>query len=332
MASPEALQLEQKSRALKLKEEALTRQAEQQLLTEKRIKDHQQNVAEKERANQLKAQDLIGREKKYKEEILSLNKERQDLLDAQQTLEKSRPKPFVLIVPFLLLACIVAGYFAYEQLNKKEQHFEQVTVASENIDKLAKLLNSSQDEVLLASGELINKKNELNKTKSMLLGLKNTINQLQLEITQLKGNQETTESERLALAFSANTLSDQLAILKTQLEDKYLTNDINEAYIDYQQHDLNAAKTALSSQIETVQEKEHALTLKENQQKTLEDSLKNKEQLLLEQGSKTLALNDDLEKVKKQLENLQVGYTQLENQNAKLENENNSLKQSPAKK
>jgi len=318
MASPEALQLEQKQRALKLKDDALSRQAEQQLRTEKRIKEHQKNVAEKERANQIKSQDLITRELKYKEEISALNKERQHLLDAQETLESSRQKPWLFIVPFLLLACSLAGYFAYEQLNKKAQHFEQVAVASKNIDKLAKLLSSTQDKVLTASNELLDKKDELSKTKSMLLGLKNTTDQLQFEITQLKGSQETSAEEKSALTLSANSLSEQLAILKTQLEDKYLTIDINEAFIDYQENDLNVFKAALTSQQETIQQKEDALSDQIQQQQDLENALKSKEQHLQAQSTQVSTLNNDLRALKNKLTLLQSVNSNLKQQNAVL--------------
>ncbi|WP_197479785.1 hypothetical protein, partial [Oleiphilus sp. HI0132] len=77
MASPEELQLEQKSRALQLKEDALNRQATQQQKTEERIKAHQDSVAKKERANQLKTQDLIKRERKLKEDNTLLQHERE---------------------------------------------------------------------------------------------------------------------------------------------------------------------------------------------------------------------------------------------------------------
>ena len=124
MASPEELHLEQKKRALQIKEEALSKQADQQHRTEARLKDHQQSVASKERANQLKAQNLIDRETKYQEELKLFSKERQSLMETQQELENASQKPLIFLVPFLLLACILAGYFAYEQINKKEQQFQ----------------------------------------------------------------------------------------------------------------------------------------------------------------------------------------------------------------
>lgn len=243
MASPEELQLEQKARALKLKEEALNKQAEHQAKTEARIKEHQHNMAEKERANQQQSQSLIDREAKYKEENDLLNQERQSLLDAHQISARKRHKPFALLMPFLLFSCIVAGYFAYEQLNTKEQYFEQVSVAADNIDKLAGLLSSSQEDVLTASTELQNKQRELVRTRAMLLDLRTTADQLQLEVAVLKNPHDPIGLDQTTLAASVLTLSDQLSSLKSQLEEYYLTNDVNEAFIEYQEKDLTIVKT-----------------------------------------------------------------------------------------
>jgi len=310
MASPEELQLEQKERTLKLKEEALNKQAEQQKRTEARIKEHQKSAAEKERANQLKSQSLIDRESKYKEESFLLNQERQSLLDAQQTVERTRQKPFVLIMPFLLLACIVAGYFSYEQLNIKEEYFEQVTAAAENIDKLAGLLSSSQDDAQAASNELQNKQKELAKTRAMLLDLRTTTDQLQLEVTQLKGPNDSRTLGETPFASSVITLSDQLATLKAQLEENYLTNDVNEAYIEYQEKDLNTVKA---------------------QQKNLQASIENKEQRLLEQDTETAQLSTSLESMQTQFQALEARNKELESQNALLTAKHDDLKQTPAK-
>jgi len=311
MASPEELQLEQKIRTLKLKEEALSKQAEQQVRTETRIKEHQKSVAEKERANQLKSQSLIDRESRYKEESFLLNQERQSLLDAQQTIERRRQKPFVLILAFLLLACIVAGYFSYEQLNTKEEYFEQVTVAAENIDKLAGLLSSSQKDAQTASNALQNKQKELVKTRAMLVDLRNTTDQLQLEVTQLKGTSDSSTLGETNLASSVVTLSGQLATLKVQLEEYYLTNDVNEAYIEYQEKDLNTVKA---------------------QQKNLQTSIENKELLLLEKDTKTAALSISLENMQNQIEALETRNKELESHNTQQAVANDQLKKTPAEK
>jgi hypothetical protein len=262
MASPDELKLEQKIRSLKLKEEALSKLTEQQIRTEARIKEHQKSVAEKERANQLKAQSLIDRESKYKEESFLLNKERQSLLDAQQRIERRRHKPFVLVMPFLLLACIVAGYFSYQQLNTKEQYFEQVTVAADNIDKLAGLLSLSQKDVQTASNELKKKQAELVKTRAMLVDLRTTTDQLQLEVKLLKSSQDPTGLDQESLASSVIILSDQLAALKEQLEEYYLTNDVNEAFIETKEKMLleqDSKAAQLSSSLENMKNQYQAL-------------------------------------------------------------------------
>jgi len=306
MASPEELQLEQKSRTLKLKEEALTKQAELQIRTEARIKEHQKSVAEKERANQLKSQSLIDRESKYKEESFLLNQERQSLLDVKQTIERTRYKPFVLIMPFLLMACIVAGYFSYEQLNTKEQYFEHISAAAQNIDKLAGLLSSSQEDALTASNELLAKQKELVKTRAMLVDLRTTTDQLQLEVKQLKSSQDPTGLDQMTLALSVVTLSDQLATLKAQLDEYYLTNDVNEAFIEYQEKDLSSVKA---------------------QQQNLQDAIVNKEKMLLEQDTKTAQLSRSLKNMKNQYQALEVRNKALESQNAQL-----AAKQAPLEK
>ena len=175
MASPDPIQLEQKSRALKLKEDALNRQAHQQLKTEERIKANQEKVATKERANQVKTQDLIKREQKHKDDIFVLQGERRSFEDAQQSAATSAHRPM---------------------LEKKQQHFGQIAVASKNIDKLASILSLTQDEVVNQSSALENKKGELDKTKQMLLELKNNTDQLKTELLQLRGDHATTATEK----------------------------------------------------------------------------------------------------------------------------------------
>ena len=240
---------------------------------------------------------MIDREAKYQEETFLLNQERQSLLDAQQAVERTRHKPFVLIMPFLLLACIVAGYFSYEQLNTKEQYYEQVTVAAENIDKLAGLLSSSQKTAQTTSNELQKKQNELLKTRAMLLNLRTTTDQLQQEVVQLKNAKGASTPNETALASSVVTLSDQLAILKAQLEENYLTNDVNEAYIEYQEKDLNIVKA---------------------QQKNLQATIETKEQLLQEKDTKTAQLSTNLESIQSQLKALKERNEELANQDVQL--------------
>lgn len=302
MASPDELQLEQKARALKLKEDALNRQAQQQQKTDERLKSHQDSVAKKERANQLKAQDLIKRENKLNDDKTLLQRERQALSELQQATAKSSQRPMLIVLPLLLFACIVGGYFAYEQLEKKQQHFSEIAFASANIDKLASILSLTQDEVISQSNALENKKSELDKTKNMLSELKHTSDTLANELVHLKGNEETSASEKAALVSSAEYLKQQLAELKVQLEDKYLTIDIIEALVDYQESNLNNVKGELATKQELLAQQQSSLS----EQKTLEASLKqeleSKASLLSQQALKTQAAQKELEDVQQQLQ------------------------------
>jgi len=299
MASPEELQLlEQKSRSLQLKEDALSRTAEQQSKTEQRIKAQQESVAEKERANQLKAQDLIQRERKYNEENLQLNKERQALLQTKKEIHESKQKPTLYLIPFLLVACVVAGYFTFEHLNKKQAHFDQITYASKNIDKLANLLSQSQNQVMDKSSALQNKKTELNKTKNMLSDLKTTTDQLQSEISSLKSDKKTTDSEHSNLTTSAEILTSQLEALKAQLEDEYLTIDLYEAFIDYQEKDLEVFKVVMSKQQEILDQKDANLNEHLSQNQALEKVLAEKEIILSEKDRVLLEQESSLDRLK----------------------------------
>jgi|GEM_PF-1821773 len=271
MASPEEQELEQKIRALKLKEEALQKQAEQQQHIEARLQSTQDDVAETERANRYKAKELIEREQKLKDEARLIKQEREALITAQRRTGSGEKVRSSLLVPILLAACIVAGYIAFDHFNTNERYFAQMATASRNIDKLANALNMTQEDVLERADQLASKKTELMKTKTMLAELKTTTEKLQLEINQLKGNQHTTVAERQSLTNSAQTLSAQLADLRAQLEDKYLTNDINEAFIDYQENDLRKLQLALKAQSESSAIKEQMLQDRENQIKTLRE-------------------------------------------------------------
>ena len=219
MASPEELQLEQKARSLKLKEDALKRQANQQQRTDSRLKAHQDSVAKKERANQFKTQDLIKRERKLQEDSTLLQRER-ETFSASQEAAASRRSSSITLLPVLLVACIFGGYFAYQQLEKRSFHYNQIASASKNIDKLANILSLTQDEVLTQSTALEIKKGELDKTKDMLFDLKQSSDQLRREIQRLKGDQATSASEKASLVESADILAQQLGELKVQLEDK----------------------------------------------------------------------------------------------------------------
>jgi len=320
MASPEEFKLEQKSRSLQLKEEALSRQAQHQQKTEERLQTLQNDVSKTERANQLKSQDLIKREKKYTDENLQLQKERKSLLETQQEEITSRQKPLMYIIPLILVTCIIAGYSAYDQINKKQLQFDQITVASKNIDKLANILSMTQDQVIDKSSALSNKKNELDKTKTMLQALKGTTDQLHTEITQLKSNQSTSESERTALATSAQTLTKQLSKLKEQLEDTYLTIDLNEVFIDYQENDLNVFKDALASHKALLEEKDENLNKQQIQQQVLEQSVEEKSETLSTKTEQLKKLKTEFTTVEDKLKLARIENLKILQQNRQLEN------------
>jgi len=213
--------------------------------TQRRLAEHQQQVADQERANSIKARELMQREQKLKDEQALLEQERNMIQGAQEAIRSSRRQRSVLILPLLLITAVGAGLFAYENLEQQKRYFDQVTRASKSIDRLSQVLSLTQDEVVLTSGKLSNKQMELERTKEMLAELRATTDQLQIEIAQLKGHNEDAIEGKLALTESAGNLSVQLTILREQLEDKYLTNDINEVYIEYQENDLRKAQQAL---------------------------------------------------------------------------------------
>jgi DNA repair exonuclease SbcCD ATPase subunit len=314
MASPEETELEQKLQALKQQEAALLHQEQQQRLTEERITAHQKAVAETERANQLKAQDLIKREQSTEQERRAFTQERQSFFEAQKLLADKRQKRTRLIIPFLLLTCVIAGYLAFTQFGEQSKQYEQITLASDNIDKLARILSFTQEEMLNNASDLIDKKTQLEKTKNMLSDLSNTSEQLQTEIRQLRSNRATSEVEKTALSVSVKMLSTQLANLNTQLEDNYLTNDINEAFIDYQERDLNNFKDQLTAQINAIQKTELSIVKQQNQVHRLEKELALKESQLQIANKKADLLSASLSETKNQYLQLQSQYASLEKQ------------------
>lgn len=215
---------------------------------QQRFQEHQKQVADQERANRIKAQNLIQRERKLEDEQRILQQERKMLEHTHLSLKSSRRRRSAFMLPLLLVAAIAAGMLAYRNIEQQQKYFDQVTTASKNIDTLAKLLSVTQDEVVLATSSLSTKQVELERTKSMLDDLKSTTDQLYLEIRQLKGDSYETAEDKSALFLSADNLSEQLATLKAQLEDKYLTNDINEVYIEYQENDLRKARQQIQDQ------------------------------------------------------------------------------------
>lgn len=241
-----------------------------------RFEQHQRHVADKERANRIKAQDLIQRERKLEDEQRLIAQERKILEQTREALIGSRRRRSAFILPLLLAAAVGAGLFAFENIEQQKRYYQQVTEATKNIDTLAKILSITQDEVVLTTSKLSNKQFELERTKDMLSELRDTTDRLQTEISQLRQSDSTSVQEKDALTLSADTLSTQLYVLRTQLEDKYLTNDINEVYIQYQENDLRKAQQALEEKENRLSEQSKLLAEKEQELLELQQALAQK--------------------------------------------------------
>ena len=318
MASPEEFRIEQKTRALKLKEEALSRQAQNQMRTEKRLITHQEDVAQKERANRLKAQELVKREHKLADEKCLLDKENESLLIRQNEMNAKKKSMGIIVLPLLLIVCVIGGYLAFDYMSQQKIQYNQIALASKNIDKLANILNMTQEQVMDKSSALQNKKVELDKTKSMLVDLKSTSDQLQTEIIKLKDTSQASQTEKEALSSSADILVLQLSELKTQLDDNYLTIDINEALIDYQEHDIETFKTSLAEYKKKLDLKEGSL----NEQQAKQDSLN---ALLASSKAHNKTLSVQLKEMQQSLKDIQSQLKQMAKENRELTQQNLAL-------
>lgn len=320
MASPEELIIEQRTRSLNLKEDSLLRQAQQQELTEKRLNAHQKEVAEKERSNRLKAQELTQREQKLAEQQRLQEQEALSLAKRQQALAIKQKKNQFYLVPTLLVICIIGGYFAFDYLNQQKIQYKQIALASQNIDKLASILNMTQEQVIDKSNSLQSKKVELDKTKNMLVDLKTASEQLQAEINKLQDGPLTAGSIKQNLNLSAESLVTQLANLRTQLEDNYLTIDINEAFIDHQEHDLKVFKAALSDYQTKLAQKEGSLNAQQAKQASLEN-------LLTSSKAQNDKLLSQLDQMNVKLKIIETQLNETLQDNKALTTENKTLSQ-----
>lgn len=326
MASPEELILEQRTRALNLKEDSLLRQAEQQALTEKRLNQHQKEVAERERANRYKAQELTQREQKLEQQQQLQEQEALSLAKRQQELAIKQRKNQFYLVPILLVICIAGGYFAFDYLEQQKAQFNQIAQASKNIDKLAAILNMTQEQVIDKSNDLQSKKQELDKTKTMLVDLKTASDQLQAEITRIQENPLTEGSIKASLNLSAESLAAQLANLRTQLEDTYLTIDINEAFIDHQEHDLKTFKAALADYKSKLAKQEGSLTAQQAKQASLESLLASSQAQNDRLSAQLNEMNQSLKSIQSQLAESLIENKQLAKENALLNQQSSSGK------
>lgn len=310
MASSEQQELERRERKLQTQEQALERRMQQHSHVEARLKANQERVAEKERANQKKAQELMQRERKLDETARDLASQSQMLEQAHAALELRQKKRNVLVIPILLLVCVVAGYTAFLNLGTKQDALQQATRANENIDKLASVLNMTQEEVLAASDKLRNKRQELEKTKSMLNELRQTTEQLEVEILSLRENQAASLAEKEALGTSAATLSQQLKQLRAQLEDEYLTIDINEAFIDYQENNRQQLQQLLTHYKQTLDEREARVA-------NLQQALTSQQALTGKQDAQLNALQSTIANQAQEIETLESRLEEAKRQETK---------------
>ena len=265
---PSQEELDKQQLALADQEHALVQREQQQADTQERLSKHQHQVADQERANRLKTKELMLREQKLDDEKRVLHQEQRAVDNAKQQAASAGQQRSALVIPLLLIVCIVAGFYAFNHIEQQEKYFKQVTAASENIDKLARILSFTQDEVVMATSQLSTKKVELERTKLMLHELKQTTDQLQWEIVQLKNgyavNNNTVNGDKAsAITLSANTISAQLAELKAQLDDKHLMIDIDEAYIESQEHDLKEVQSSLKTKEDVLAQHQLSMTKKE---------------------------------------------------------------------
>jgi len=152
-----------------------------------RITTLQQEVAERERAIQNKTKELIKREYSI-DERESLLAKREQILHAQQQRQRyARRNKASLAAPIFLITCVIAGYFAYEQINQQREYFEQVKAAQVHVDKLTRVLNLTQ-------ARMVDSKQEVQLRNAELASTHTKLNALQAELSALKQNAQPEPS------------------------------------------------------------------------------------------------------------------------------------------
>jgi len=106
-----------------------------------RLSTLQQEVGERDRANQKKAKELREREAELNQLAKSIQQRELVLERTQEKARRAAKLRTSLITPLLLICCIAAGYLVYEQLNKQRLYFNQMKHAEEHVDKIARVLN-----------------------------------------------------------------------------------------------------------------------------------------------------------------------------------------------
>ncbi|KZY59220.1 hypothetical protein A3742_04860 [Oleiphilus sp. HI0071] len=146
-----------------------------------RISALQQDVAERERATQNKAKELLAREQQLAEQQLLLEK-REQIFETQRHRQRlAKRNKASLIAPLLLITCVAAGYFAYEQIDQQRQYFQQVKVAEAHVDKLSRVLNITQERMVSNTSTIEERNAQLAQTQSKLESLEAEFSRLQNE-------------------------------------------------------------------------------------------------------------------------------------------------------
>ena len=144
-----------------------------------RITALQQHVAERERATQNKAKELLAREQQLAEQQLLLEK-REQIFEAQRHRQRmAKRNRASLIAPLLLITCVAAGYFAYEQIDQQRQYFQQVKAAEAHVDKLSRVLSITQERMVSNTSTIEERNAQLAETQSKLESLEAELTRLQ---------------------------------------------------------------------------------------------------------------------------------------------------------
>jgi DNA repair exonuclease SbcCD ATPase subunit len=147
--------------------------------SQERITELQQQVAERERAIQNKAKELLAREQLLNEQQELLEK-REQIFDARQHSQRlANRNRASLIAPLLLITCVAAGYFAYEQIDQQRQYFQQVKAAEAHVDKLTRVLSITQERMVSNTSTIAERNTQLAQTQAKLEALENELAQLQ---------------------------------------------------------------------------------------------------------------------------------------------------------
>jgi hypothetical protein len=178
----------------KSKQDELAQERARLSILQDRISAHQDALAEKERANQLKAQDLIHREHRLAENETILKREQSLFREQHKTRKQLQSKRSSLVAPILLIACVAAGYFAFENLDQQRTYFKQVKAASANVDKLARVLGITQQKMVKASSELEQKKLELEQAKELVMNLLGNSQSIEIEAQQTSRQQDLIQT------------------------------------------------------------------------------------------------------------------------------------------